>query len=130
LRRPWVLTLLVPAAAYAYFGTEVNQAAAVSGPSGDYVCVTPSTGVTVCFRPLGDDFFVKDTKADGYSAVAAWQMNGWEPRTGSCVNSLGAGKWGWCNKDLTEGRQLWITEDRYDAGKFVDRGYDLLTTTT
>lgn len=120
------LALMLPSTALAY-GDEANRAAASSGPTGEYYCVS-MTGATACFRPTGDDFFVKDTKADGASAVVDWQFDDYS-RTGSCINSLGNGKWGWCNKDFTEAKDMWIRAARYDNGSFVDQSNDILVTT-
>src|SRR5688500_3220314 len=115
MRRPrrWLLTLtatagmaaslLVPGTAQAaYFGSETDFAVVL--PSGntpadwgdDYECVG-STGVTVCYMPYGDKIFVKDTTADGYSAVGEWFIDTTDGyRSGACVNKHTAGTWGQC----------------------------------
>ncbi|MCW6003452.1 hypothetical protein K1W54_02475 [Micromonospora sp. CPCC 205371] len=121
------LALVLPSTALAYYGDEENGAAASGGPTGEYYCVS-ITGATACFRPTGDDFFVKDTKADGASAVLEWRYDGYS-RTGSCINSLGSGKWGWCNKDFTENKTMEFRAARYDNGRFVDDSYDVLAYT-
>ncbi|MFC6019837.1 hypothetical protein ACFP2T_26985 [Plantactinospora solaniradicis] len=116
------LALIIPSAASAaYYGSETDYALSSSGPTDGYECVE-GTGVIACFRAYGDVFYVKDTKADGYSAVAEWHMLGFATRTGSCVNKLGEGEWGICNKNLTEGRELVLTAARYNSGNFVDYG--------
>lgn len=95
--------LAAPAQAASY---EWNTASAGSPPSG-MTCVS-MTGAKACFEKYGDKWWVEDTSADGHSATASWQnwLNTsdryYEYRTGSCVNKLGAGHWGVCNKDYYE----------------------------
>jgi len=119
------LTLLAPTAAFAaYSGDETNYTAVSSGPAGvegsdgygDYNCIY-STGVKACFMPAGDKLYVRDVTADGYTAVLQWSTNG---RTGSCVNNLGAGNWGLCDKDFTEDKLIHISAARYKSGNYVD----------
>ncbi|MEU8239691.1 hypothetical protein AB0C07_15720 [Actinoplanes missouriensis] len=98
-----VLINPAPAAAAAW---EYNDAVASSAPTGDFECHSV-TGVTACYKPYGDVFYVKDTAADSASATAMWYMNynrDWNywDRQGECRNKLGNGKWGACNKDLDE----------------------------
>lgn len=114
------LTLMTPSAAFAYYGDELNYAVASSGPTGDYTCTTVS-GATACFKPNGDDFFVKDTKADGHAAAADWLYSNYA-RTGACVNTLGSGTWGVCNKDFTEGQQIRLAASVYEQGRYVVAG--------
>ncbi|TDD80749.1 hypothetical protein E1293_20115 [Actinomadura darangshiensis] len=81
-------------------------------------CVS-TTGSTACFETYGDKFYVKDTKKDGYSAVAVWATS--YGRKGVCRNSLGSGKWGVCNYNMKEGKGIaWLAE-RYNGntGKFI-----------
>ncbi|WP_433131138.1 hypothetical protein ACQPWW_09535 [Micromonospora sp. CA-240977] len=119
-------TLLAPAAAQAaYFGNETDYAVYSLGPDGDpignYECVT-FTGVVACLKETGDRIYVKDTKADGYAAVAEWEYP-FDDRTGSCVNKLQAGDWGVCNKDFSrEDWYLYVRGARYNSGNFVDGG--------
>ena len=120
-----VATLAVPAAAQAaYFGNETDYATSGS-PSGyefiDYKC-SVTLGGKACFKPAGDVFYVLDDKADGRSAAADWVVWGDETRTGSCVNKLGAGKWGVCNKNFQEDQEISMSVSLYDSGNFVD-GY-------
>ncbi|MFB7496620.1 hypothetical protein ACFC09_18360 [Streptomyces sp. NPDC056161] len=85
---------------------EWDTAEAGSPPSG-MACVD-LTGSTACFQKYGDKWWVKDTDPDGHSATASWKNTLWNGsawilyRQGSCVNKLGAGKWGVCNKDYYE----------------------------
>jgi len=118
-------SLLAPTAARAdYFGTETDYAVASSAPAGtegdDYFC-NGHYGVTVCFMPYGDKIYVADMVADGYAAVAEWQVPS-ASRFGSCVNKLNAGRWGVCNKNFPEDRNMWINSARYDSGEMVDIG--------
>ncbi|GAA4263590.1 hypothetical protein [Dactylosporangium darangshiense] len=124
-------TLLVPTAAQAaYWGSETNYVAISSGPTGDYSCVS-HTGVTACFKPLGDLLYVRDIRADGYAAVVEWTADAPVDsyRDGSCVNNLGSGNWGVCDKDFVEGVTIVINGARYTGGNLVDRGHDLYLTT-
>ncbi|MEV4755583.1 hypothetical protein AB0J86_10800 [Micromonospora sp. NPDC049559] len=116
-------TLIAPSAAYAaYYGDETDYAVSSSGPVGTYYCTyTSYTGARVCFQPYGDLVYVKDTNADGYAAVGEWIGDGFS-RTGSCVNKLGNGNWGVCNKDFPENQGLYITGARYSSGNPVDSG--------
>ena len=116
------LSLVQPAPASAVTYTEWNTAVA-SGPppSGTGGCDWhyPPTGTTtwdayVCFIPYGDYFYVYDRAPDGKSAVAYWTHWG-GTRTGACRNSLGAGKWGVCNKNLDEGIVVSLRAGTYDA---------------
>jgi hypothetical protein len=105
---------------------EWNTAASWSAPSlPDSDCIT-MTGAKACFEPHGDYLWVEDTKADGHSATATWNNyiytgSSWELwRQGSCVNKLGAGTWGLCNKDFDEysedGSYIDLYACVYDSG--------------
>ncbi|GAA3254328.1 hypothetical protein ACFO1B_51335 [Dactylosporangium siamense] len=121
-------SLLAPtAASAAYYGEETNYTAITSGPTGEYVCVD-HTGVNVCFKPYGDELYVRDLRADGYAAVLEWNMpeNG---RRGSCVNNLGSGTWGLCNKDFPEFTRIYFNAARYNRGNLVDRGWEQVWST-
>lgn len=81
---------------------EVDRA--VKGtPPADVSCIEV-TGAIACFQQYGDKWWVKDTAADGASAVAVWNnyRNGSLYRQGQCENRLGAGTWGVCNKNYYE----------------------------
>ncbi|MFI9237197.1 hypothetical protein [Streptomyces sp. NPDC053079] len=81
-------------------------------------CIT-STGVITCFDKAGDKVFVKDTAADGKSAVGLWKTN--YDRAGGCRNKLGAGKWAECNYNMREGGYIQLQNARYDgdSGRFT-----------
>lgn len=124
-----VATLLTPSAAQAaYYGDETDYAVATRAPEGadgvDYFCAS-HTNVIVCVMPYGDKIYVADLKKDDYAAVAEWMVET-EPdpsiRFGSCVNKLGGGKWGLCNKNFPENRIAYVRGARYDSGNLVDRG--------
>ncbi|MCG5435156.1 hypothetical protein PSH25_003072 [Micromonospora sp. PSH25] len=120
-------TLLAPAAAQAaYHGSETDYAVYSLGPEGEpfgnYECIT-FTGVIACLKETGDRIYVKDTKADGYAAVAEWDYPMSGQRSGSCVNKLNAGDWGVCNKDFSnDDGYLYVRAARYNSGNFVDSG--------
>jgi hypothetical protein len=105
-------------AAYTYeWNDGVATGVPIPNPGGGCNDVTGAEG---CFEPDGDKFYVKDTKADGYSAVVRWYTD--YGRWGTCRNSLGAGKWAVCNKDFKEGYYIHWRVTRYngDTGKWVD----------
>jgi hypothetical protein len=120
-------TVLTPTAAHAaYYGTETDYAVYSLGPEGapigNYECVT-FTGVIACLKSYGDRLYVKDTKADGYAAVAEWfWSNGAGFRSGACVNKLTAGEWGVCNKNFGDDLTMDVRAARYNSGNLVDRG--------
>lgn len=118
-----VTLLTATPAQAAYFGSETNYAQPSGGPTGSYACNTWHPDVIVCFRPNGDDIFVLDDRADGHSAVGEWRLDstGSHRRTGSCVNQLGKGHWGFCNKDFVEGLRFVYNGARYEGGNLVDR---------
>jgi hypothetical protein len=94
----------VAASASAYeWDTAVAAGSPPSFSSSDCVSMT---GVKACFEKHGDKWWVEDTKSDGHSATASWyNLLGVDIvtyRSGSCVNKLGTGKWGVCNKDYYE----------------------------
>lgn len=105
-----------PESAYSY---EWNNAVKSAAPTGAYYCAH-TTGSLACFKPDGDHIYVKDTKADGYSAVMRWYTD--YGRWGTCRNALKAGTWGVCNKDFAEKpHTLYFRATRYNGttGKWV-----------
>lgn len=58
--------------------------------------------VTSCVRYSGDVIWVKDTAADGHSAVAQVTTNTSPQVTRICRNRFGAGSWAKCNWDWPE----------------------------
>jgi hypothetical protein len=118
--------MLAPTATFAtasdYWGDEVNYTAVSSGPPGtegtDYFC-NSITGAKVCFAPKGDYLYVRDISADTYAAVAEWTIG---QRNGVCVNNLGSGTWGRCDKDFAEGNAyVTFRAARYTGGNLVNR---------
>ncbi|MFF9771884.1 hypothetical protein ACF1GT_35840 [Streptomyces sp. NPDC014636] len=99
---------------------------AVSGSKPPQDCldgVVAMTGAKACFERYGDVLWVEDTAADGHSATNSWSNylfdssgNGHLYRQGSCVNKLGAGHWGYCNKDFYENS----TPTPYGTGSEID----------
>lgn len=109
---------------------EWNNAVKSAGPSGDYYCAS-TTGSLACFKPDGDVIYVKDTKADGFSAVMRWTTD--YGRWGTCRNALKAGTWGTCNKNFAEKpHYLAFHATRYngDTGKWVKPESELSTIST
>ncbi|MET9023143.1 hypothetical protein ABZV93_24525 [Actinopolymorpha sp. NPDC004070] len=115
-----------PESAYSY---EWNTGVLTSGPSGTYHCIS-TTGSTACYKPYGDKIYVKDTKADGYSAVMRWYTN--YGRWGTCRNPYKAGTWVVCDKDFAEGSWLNFRASRYDGEtkKWIGPESDLMASTT
>lgn len=113
------LVLMFPTAGFAaYFGAETDYATSSAAPSGTFYCMSV-IGATACFEPYGDVFYVKDTQADGYAAVAEWDT-ALSYRDGSCVNHLGNGKWGVCNKNFDEGEYLKLKAATYNNGNRIE----------
>jgi hypothetical protein len=109
-----ILASVAPAQAYSF---EWDNAAPEVPANTSYCGET--TGSEFCWDSNGDRIYVKDTKADGYSAVARWYTD--YGRWGTCRNSLGAGQWGVCNKDFAEGYVINMRASRYDGdtGQYV-----------
>jgi hypothetical protein len=102
---------------------EVNTAVAGTPPAMSSMACVANTYVTVCWEPSGDRIWVRDDEADGKRAVAEWfagagTSNYW--RNGICNNSLGAGVWGQCNKDMVEGSNIGLRGTRLNGGVFTD----------
>lgn len=116
------LTLMNPAtASAAYYGSETDYAVN-SVPSGKYWAPAEQMrGVSVYFSSDGDWFRVKDTEKDGYAAVVEWSDN--HGRSGACVNKLGGGSDGTCNKNFHEGYTITYRATLYDAGEMVGFTY-------
>ncbi|MBT8224516.1 MAG: hypothetical protein HKP61_19765 [Dactylosporangium sp.] len=100
---------------------------AVAGTPPSFTKCTSSTYIgsgdvqaIACYVEGSDDFWVKDTKVDGYSAAADWILavpNGISMeivRRGICINSLGGGKWGVCKKNFDEAGTLGWFAGTYD----------------
>lgn len=94
---------------------EWNNAVAGSPPGG--MPCGAIAGATVCWEAGGDRWWVQDTASDGRSAVSDWlnYVNGAVHRTGGCRNGLGAGTWGFCNKDYIENSTLLFRECRNEG---------------
>ena len=95
---------------------ENDRAVASGAPPASAGCVS-TTGVTACFAAGGDLIYVKDTVADGDGVQGHWQnyTGGTEPyRTGVCLNGLGYGHWGVCNKDFIEGSEIELRAEKWD----------------
>lgn len=93
---------------------EIDRAKKGTYPGG-LSCVTV-TGAQACFEAYGDKWWVKDTAADGASAVVTWRnyRNGSLYRSGQCENRMGSGTWGVCNKNYYEGSDLLFQIHVYD----------------
>jgi len=94
-----------------------SPAHAAGPPSGEPLECRYDTanGVESCFEVDGDDFWVKDTRADGGSARVAW-IDDWGSSV-YCTNSNGAGKWKECNYDMPEGELLQWTNEVFDVSE-------------
>ncbi len=105
--------------------------AADSNPTTDVLgnC-TDMVGAKACFERHGDRWWVLDTDGDGHSATASWEnwlLDGsssvlW--RNGSCVNKLGKGHWGVCNKDYYEDGSVNVFGSRGSALEWQACVYD------
>ncbi|WP_051366338.1 hypothetical protein [Hamadaea tsunoensis] len=101
-----VTPFVAPAAASAAVTPEKDYAVAGSPPAG-LPCHTIA-GATACYELSGDKWWVRDNENDGASAVADWlnYQNGNLYRSGQCINALGHGKWGVCNKNYYESSRV------------------------
>ncbi|WP_410816364.1 hypothetical protein [Micromonospora sp. 050-3] len=102
---------------------EWNTATPSGAPPAGAICEwTP--GAQACFERSGDRWWVLDNSSDGRSVTASWTNRldtypGWytvDYREGSCVNKLGAGNWGVCNKDYYENG----TQHAYGIGSLLE----------
>ncbi|MFI5932913.1 hypothetical protein [Actinoplanes sp. NPDC051494] len=99
---------------------EFNTASSSSWTGSDWCDYTGDgySGIG-CFDSVGDHFRIQDAYADGHSTAVYWHnyLAG-SPNTlyrwGSCVNSLGAGRIGACNKNFTEGSKIEFKVCLYD----------------
>jgi hypothetical protein len=118
-----VMLLTPTAASAAYYGSETDYGVEVPYPPDTdwYRKCTDMGPVLACFQPYGDYFYVHDDKADGDSAAVDW-FDADSNRWGSCVNKHGAGTWAACDKDFTEGHEIYFRAARYTGGNPVDSG--------
>ncbi|NUT18380.1 MAG: hypothetical protein HOV77_04285 [Hamadaea sp.] len=83
---------------------------AVAATVDDVIYCWSIAGAKACYEYDGDKWWVQDTASDGMSAVADWRnyltANGDLYRQGKCINSLGYGDWGVCNKNYYETSKL------------------------
>jgi hypothetical protein len=111
-------TVTAPSAATQAAAVATNQAAAIDFESDRAVAGTPPSqlpcapsiiGANACFDKAGDKIWLKDTAADGASAVFRWRAirDGERYRYGQCINTLGNGRWGVCNKNFVEGVKIY-----------------------
>ncbi len=128
--------ILLPSSAQAASYTEWNRAVESGPPPAGAGCddhFNADSGTTLildaaaCFVAYGDYFYVKDLRPDGKSAVAYWVILEADGRRGACRNSLGAGKWGRCNKNLPEGRPMQLRAGTYDGdSRIIDDSGDVV----
>ncbi|WP_216207432.1 hypothetical protein [Amycolatopsis aidingensis] len=97
-----------PASGAAVAEFERNFAVAGNLPSRSELTCHSVPAVEICYQAYGDRWWVQDQLGDGASAVVKWEnfRNGSLYRHGMCVNSLGKGKWGQCNKNYYENSVL------------------------
>ncbi|GIF10877.1 hypothetical protein Ate01nite_09090 [Actinoplanes teichomyceticus] len=106
---------VAPSPALAALTSEDNTAVAASAPSDTSQKISVA-GATVYFVDNGDTWYVKDTAADGRSAVVLWEnyINFERARIGTCANKLGNGTWGKCAKDYAESSGIRAMACTYD----------------
>jgi len=100
---------------------EWNIAKRANPPAG-LICPTLRVGgenrVFACFERDGDKIWVLDTgRGDGRSATGAWKnyVNGRLYRHGACVNKLGTGNWGVCDKNMRESSTIYMYACNYET---------------
>lgn len=101
---------------------EVNVAVAGTLPPRSQLVCASVPAVEICYQPDGDHWWVQDQAADGASAAVHWEnfRGGSLYRYGICVNSLGNGNWGQCNKDYYEDSVLNGFPCVWDRGSGAD----------
>jgi hypothetical protein len=118
---------LVGGAAPALAADDTNRATAGSKPGG-IPCIDNGSGAIACFQSRGDKVWVKDDKADGHSAINVWSqyLGPGEYREGWCRNTLGAGRWGYCNKEMRESTyiEFWAVEYDAETKRWLDWSVD------
>jgi hypothetical protein len=87
-----------------------NDAVKQSKPADVTDCHSNSE-VSVCWKPFGDQFWVKDNTADGLQAMVEWAASNpsediryW--RSGVCRAVPAADGWSVCNKDIRENTEI------------------------
>ncbi|MGW0467772.1 hypothetical protein ACWDX6_21295 [Streptomyces sp. NPDC003027] len=110
-------------ASAAYYGDETDYTVNYVPEDKGWEPALALAGVKASFAPNGDYFRVADTKSDGRAAAVQW-YDGASGRTGTCVNKLGAGSDGSCNKNFPEGHHIQFRAALYDAGELVAVTYD------
>jgi len=98
---------------------EVNYAVAGSLPPRSELSCHWRSAVEICYEAYGDRWWVQDQDADGASAAVHWfnYRSGSLYRTGLCVNSLGNGEWGQCNKNYYENSTLYGNPCTWDRSE-------------
>jgi hypothetical protein len=125
-------SLSIVAVMVAILGSLVLGSPANAAPSFEFDHATSINGSVTCvvnsnshacgiFDPSGDHFYIGDASADGHSAAIYWHnyLNSTTStvyRLGACVNSLGNGKLGNCNKNFYEGSTVEWKVCLYDSG--------------
>lgn len=94
--------------------TYMIKSVSSSWPS-SYTASGSATGVSVRWVATGDKMYVKDTAADGRRSGAWFFITGSGAIDGICYNTLGSGKTGLCDLELTEGRTLTVFPVTCDA---------------
>ncbi len=151
MTKRWQALLLVLVSAAATLSAMLAGASTASASTGDTAvagtppiftsdeCATNSAtyagkpvSFTACFEPYGDKIWVYDGGADTYPAYGAWDnylkdsAGNWTIyRSGTCVNHLGAGHWGYCNYDFYED-STYNADYGYGSGVRVYPGTDYL----
>jgi hypothetical protein len=91
---------------------------------GGLPCASNGSGAIACFQSNGDKIWIKDDGDDGHSAIAVWQhyLGDGAYRKGYCRNALGYGRWGVCNKQLSEDSyfEWWAVEYDAETGQWSD----------
>jgi hypothetical protein len=112
------MTVVLGIASPAMAADEPNQAVDADWSSNCTPKYLPM--VDGCIQANGDDLWIKDNVANGYSVKLEWyDLDG--TRTGECVNTLGQAKaWTYCNKDFTEGHDIrwqlcWNSSNGWDC---------------
>lgn len=113
-----VAPLVITGSASANPGETVSAASLAAGPPASAPCVAV-VGAKACYEDAYDRWWVYDSRKDGASADAHWELylDGVHLQSAICRNSRGYGKWGVCTNSYLEDYRLRWRARVYDDSK-------------
>lgn len=106
--------------------SSVSAASLAAGPPASAPCVAV-VGAKACYEDANDRWWVYDSRRDGASADARWELylDGVYLQGAICRNSRGYGKWAVCTETFLEQYRL-----RWQARVYDDSENDLIRTSS